>query len=117
MSIPSAVFRCLYLFGNPAHALVEIKRLNVAEDAPAEQRYQWLWIDNANGAITPLTFIAMQRAEREFREFRQGTLTFDARSACFRETGSETTHTLQNWGNEPDAALQQRLATYLNNED
>ena len=71
----SVSYRLLYAFVDADAALVEIKRLDRAADAPPDQVYRWLWLTPSESAR--LTFRAMQRGALEHREFAEGELSFE----------------------------------------
>ncbi len=76
----SASFKILYLFVSPQGWLAEVKRLDLAADAPKDRVYQWLWISTAR--VMPLRFVSMGTAPRQQREFEEASLWFDAKGGA-----------------------------------
>ena len=73
-----ALFEILHLLTAPHGYLTEIRRLDQPGDAPASQRFLWLWLHNET--VNSLQFVSMQAAAHEQRSFREGELRFD--EAC-----------------------------------
>lgn len=62
--------------------IVEVKRLDLPQDAPREKRYHWLWIEK--GVVSPLTYVySYVRNHVQGRKFVEGTLEFSIIAAGF----------------------------------
>lgn len=88
-------YRVLYLLQSPKLIILEIKRLNLPDTAPADQVYQWLHYLPATEQLTPLTFVAMHSAPPfEERQFAQGSLRFSSIEGTFQPVGTSQVLTL-----------------------
>lgn len=68
----------LYAFSSHGLYLVEIKRLDLGEEAPSSDVYYWLRFNTDDGSIERLEFVSMDTDEGvEVREFADGALSFD----------------------------------------
>jgi hypothetical protein len=97
MNTVSSIFDTLYFLEAEHFYLLEIKRNDLAEDAPVEQRFKWLRIDKQTDLITELTFSSMDSSEEiEERFFEQGFLKFSAISGTFIEKYNSAQYPLEN---------------------
>ena len=97
--------------------IVEVKCLDLPEDAPREKRYHWLWIEK--GVACPLTYVdSYKRDNVQGRKFVEGTLEFSIIAAGFvcsnhkgrsmyrlstTHVGKEITDTIETFLKEQDA--------------
>lgn len=73
-------FKCLYYFTSPKISVIEIKRTDLAENAPLSETYKWLAIFNSSQTVVELKFKSMNQTEsEEFRSFTEGDLKFNFR--------------------------------------
>ena len=99
-------FKILYLFVSSQGWLTEVKRLDLAADAPKNEVYQWLWIGTTG--VMPLRFVRMATEPRQQREFAEASLWFDAmRGALAWHDGTAVTLQVQDDKTLP--SLQERL--------
>ena len=92
-------FQCLYLLANPHLGLIEVKRLDVPEDAPTADRFFWLRLDRQSSEISRLDFRSMDSAaEVQERYFEQGFLKFNATTGTYIEKYNSAQHSLDNLG-------------------
>lgn len=67
----------LYHFSSPLFDIVEVKRLDLS-DAPLSEIFKWLIVRRNSGKVWELDFKSMDKsADKEFRTFLEGSLTFD----------------------------------------
>lgn len=95
-------FECLYVLNNSQLYILEIRRSDLSDTAPAAERFRWMKIDRQNNQITNLTFRSMDAAgEIEERYFEQGFLKFNKETGTFIEKFNSAQHTLlRTYGNE-----------------
>jgi hypothetical protein len=92
-----ADFDCLYFLDNSTLCILEIKRIDVADHAPAEEKYQWLLLYKEHLDIKPLLFKSQDNSgEVEERFFDLGYLKFDLHEGVFIEKFNSAQHRLQN---------------------
>lgn len=73
----------LCCFSNDTAFVVEVKVKNLAASAPLNKIYHWLYIES--GQVQKLQFKSMREQDgRNYREFVQGALIFDAEIAKLR---------------------------------
>ncbi len=90
-------FECLYYLENFYLSIVEVKRLDVAADAPAQERLRWLRIELDSLAVSPLQFSSMDSAgEIQERFFEEGFLKFNNEIGTYIEKYNVTQHPLTN---------------------
>lgn len=82
-------YKPLFLLEADAFFLVEIERLDTASTDPGE-RYHWLRFEKDRAAPERLDFVSMAaEGPEQHREFRQGTLRFNAHTGSYRAAGAE----------------------------
>lgn len=73
-----ANFKCLYYFTSPNISVIEIKRTDLAENAPLSETYKWLVIFNSSQTVVELKFKSMSKTDSDdFRSFSEGDLKFN----------------------------------------
>jgi len=93
----SPSYKILYLFENPEILITEIKRLDLPEDAKADELYHWLFLEKQSSSFVKLWFRSMDSsAEIEERYFEQGYLKFSETEATFIEKYNSSQHKLTN---------------------
>jgi hypothetical protein len=89
-------FECLYFLENFYLALIEVKRLDLPENAATSEKFHWLKIDRETLKITPLTFRSMDSSSKvEERYFEEGFLKFNPTIGTFIEKYNSALHPLQ----------------------
>lgn len=90
-----SAFTCLYLLENFYQYVLEIKRNDLEESAPASEKFRWLKIDKESKSVTDLTFRSMDSAgDIEERYFEQGFLKFNSTIGTFIEKFNSAQHPL-----------------------
>ncbi|UOQ50850.1 hypothetical protein [Hymenobacter cellulosivorans] len=106
MSVP---YRTLFFLDNATTSIVEIKRLDLPDEADRSEIYAWLFFDKAARTLTKLEFLSMNSLpQAEEREFEQGSLRFDQHTGIYT---SATTRATQQLAASRHAELPQSLAT------
>lgn len=108
-------FTCLYFLENNKHAVLEIKRYDLAENADIADVYLWLVINKQSEQITRLTFRSMDSSgEVQERFFEQGYLKFNSHTGTYIEKFNSGQHQLENkTGQTPPAEIMEVLRTWL----
>lgn len=107
-------FVCLYVLENSDQYILEIKRSDLIDTAPAAERFRWMKIDRQNNQTTDLTFRSMDAAgEVEERYFEQGFLKFNKETGTFIEKFNSPQHQLHRIGNEIPKELERIITAYL----
>ncbi|MDQ8051953.1 MAG: hypothetical protein REI78_02955 [Pedobacter sp.] len=89
-------FKCLYLLENFYLYIIEVKRTDLADDAPASEKFKWLKIDKASNKTTQITFRSMDSSgEIEERYFEEGFLKFNNTIGTFIEKYNSAQHPLE----------------------
>ena len=102
-------FECLFFLENFYLQLIEVKRIDLPEDADISEKFKWLWIDKETIQISPLNFTAMDSAgEIEERYFEEGYLKFNNSTGTFIEKYNSAQHPL-------DRRMDFRIGTALEN--
>ena len=71
-------FKVLYFFENSTHVLSELKRVDLPESSPVNERFHWLVYNKENREITRLGFSSMGKDDFfETREFSAEKLKFN----------------------------------------
>ncbi|MET0572835.1 MAG: hypothetical protein ABWZ79_15530 [Pedobacter agri] len=111
----SPTFKILYLFESSTLFIVEVKRLDLPENADLSDLYQWLYLDRQSGAFIKLWFNSMDSSPAvEERYFEQGYLKFNEGQATFIEKYNSAQHSLINkTKNKPDPKLLTLLEDYF----
>lgn len=73
----------LFVFENPAEAIVETKLIGMPDGSPPDKVYFWLRIDKKSGTCTHLKFVSMEKEPVQIRVFEQGILNFNEKVAVF----------------------------------
>ena len=81
-------YEVLLLFRSVQGHLAEIKRLDLAPDAPKDRVYLWVWI--APASVTTLQFMGMQRSPREERTCEEARLWFNEDGAELQWRSGQT---------------------------
>mmetsp|Transcript_21577 Transcript_21577/g.52572 ORF Transcript_21577/g.52572 Transcript_21577/m.52572 type:complete len:111 (+) Transcript_21577:53-385(+) len=76
-----AGLECLFSFAGEAGHLMEVKRLDVAADAPPQDKYFWLWRPSGAAAWGKWSFLEMQKEPQQYRKFKEAELWFDENGA------------------------------------
>lgn len=91
-----ADFEYLFYLQNQHIIILEIKRKDLSNDAPAEDRFKWLWIERSDNSITKLDFCSMDNSrEIQERYFDQGYLKFNDKTGTFIEKYNSAQHSLE----------------------
>lgn len=108
-------FKCLYLLENFYLHILEIKRTDLEETAPASAMFRWLKIDKETNLVTDLSFRSMDSAgEVEERYFEEGFLKFNATIGTFIEKFNSAQHPLQRKPNSDfNEALEIAIAEHI----
>mmetsp|Transcript_18301 Transcript_18301/g.40526 ORF Transcript_18301/g.40526 Transcript_18301/m.40526 type:complete len:111 (+) Transcript_18301:39-371(+) len=72
---------CLFSFSGEAGHLMEVKRLDVASDAPLQDKFFWLWRPSGATSWQKLSFLEMQKEPQQYRKFKEAELWFDDNGA------------------------------------
>ena len=90
-----ANFQCLYFLENFNLWIIELKRLDLPEDAATGDKFKWLLIDKQTLKISPMDFSSMDSSQQiEERFFQQGYLKFNDSTGTFIEKYNSAQHPL-----------------------
>lgn len=106
----------LYYFSNELLQVVEVKVLNLGENAPLNQVFHWLSISQETQQFQRLLFRSMKSGEeKEYRQFEQGELYFDKAHAHLQLTnsGDKKVHLTVNSTNSITQNLQDQIQEFL----
>jgi hypothetical protein len=108
-------FECLYLLSNHDLHIIEVKRLDLPDQASTSEKFHWLKINGRNFEITPLTFISMDSTETiEERYFEEGYLKFNEQNGTFIEKYNSAQHSLQRCdADHKNKNIHQAIAAFL----
>lgn len=108
-------FECLYFLENFYLGIIEVKRLDLDDDASVAEKFHWLKIDKESIKVCPLTFHSMDSAgEIEERYFEQGFLKFNNTIGTFIEKYNSAQHHLQHSGClEVSEEIEKAINAYL----
>jgi len=88
-------FKCLYFLENFYLQIIEIKRVDLPEDAEIAEKFKWLTIDKESMSVTQLHFKSMDSSgEIEERYFEEGYLKFNSSIGTFIEKYNSAQHPL-----------------------
>lgn len=77
-------FNTLYYFHSPDIDLIEIKRTDLADDAPLSDRYKWLVLFPKIEKVVALQFNSIEkRVDEEIRLFTEGDFRFNTLKGDF----------------------------------
>lgn len=74
-------YKILYAFKNNLAVLVEVKRLDLPENATLDEKYHWLFANKVS--CHKLMFESMQKEPEQIRVFNEGVLSFDDKKAIY----------------------------------
>lgn len=109
-------FTCLYFLENEKHAVLEIKRHDLEENADVSDVFFWLFMDKTNQKTHRLTLRSMDSwSEVQERFFDQGYLKFNSQSGTYIEKFNSGQHQLDNkTGQALSTEITTALTNYLN---
>jgi hypothetical protein len=94
-------FKCLYHLENDSLSILEIKQIDLPNEALKSDIYKWLSYDKLSGKLLQLIFNSSDSSEDiQERYFEQGYLKFNQQSGTFIEKFNSAQHQLNNLGNE-----------------
>jgi len=109
----SSKYKILYFFQNSDTVILEIKRLDLPDNADAEATFHWLYFDKITGSLIKLWFRSMDSStEIEERYFEQGYLKFNKTEATYIEKHNSSQQKLNNMGNR---AIGEDISALLEN--
>ena len=103
-------FNLLYAFKHAAFFVVELQRLDLPDDAPKGDVYQWLHVDMSTAVVTPLGFRKMSANARVFDDT---SLMFTADTACFTDAVGKTHDMTPIEGADVPATVRQLLSDFI----
>lgn len=108
------MFTILYAFQKNAEYIIEVKRTDLAEDAPKDLVYHWLAVDADKAQVDGLVFRAMHSdPAQEEREFEGASLVFNGHGAKFTRNGQSMDEYNVVQGNDIGANVKQLVIDYL----
>ncbi len=82
-------FEILFYFSSPDYSLLETKRLDLPEDAPPGEVYNWIVYEHGTNEFINLSFTSMKKEPPlEYRSFKEAELSFDLSEAQLQLHGT-----------------------------
>lgn len=90
-----STFQCLYFLQGQSIYLIEIKRLDIADDSEISDVFKWFRVEKETMHTTVLHFSAMDSTDQiEERYFKEGFLKFNEHSGTYIEKFNSAQHSL-----------------------